>query len=321
MVLTAGIDDVNFVAETKVTANTTVIRNPIMTEEAPEKPIGLGFGYRVRRKSKYLSYPYLNIEPEEEVLSAEREDSRTHESSAYTKSGSEIKSLSGLSDVNANTSSGVSLRPERKLIQKVRVTEVTSVHQQPNVEINLKGGSSKYSSIPDASQNPSSFSFVSEGRAVHKEREKIEAPEDPQISQISSVHIDAASHNCSALVIASNLESHVSQKGPIGNVITDHSLAASSMSVVGTVPVSKAGLKNTMVGTAAMPGVTPTQRTQSIAMPAETPPSLEFMKKNLEMMSSILENSGNTLSPHMRAKLDAEIKNLLRRVNSRNKKA
>ena len=63
------------------------------------------------------------------------------------------KSLSGLSDVNVSTSNSDSQKPGRKLKQKRKVEEVTSVHQPQNVEINLIGNSSKYSSTPQASQN------------------------------------------------------------------------------------------------------------------------------------------------------------------------
>ncbi|KAG5076856.1 hypothetical protein JHK82_055551 [Glycine max] len=68
----------------------------------------------------------------------------------------------------------------------------------------------------------------------------------------------------------------------------------------------------------ATPDVTPTQQTWSTAMPpSETPPSVEFMKQKLEMMASTMESSGHRLSPQIRAELDAGIKNLLKRVNSR----
>ncbi|KAJ1416338.1 putative serine/threonine-protein kinase [Sesbania bispinosa] len=59
--------------------------------------------------------------------------------------------------------------------------------------------------------------------------------------------------------------------------------------------------------------VTPTQPTRSMPMSGEAHPPLEFIKQNLQKMTSILENSGNNLSPQMRAKLDSEIKNLLRK--------
>lgn len=55
-----------------------------------------------------------------------------------------------------------------------------------------------------------------------------------------------------------------------------------------------------------------------LPVPGEAPPpSLEFMKQQLETMTIILEISGNDLCPQVKAKLDTEIKNLLRKVNSR----
>lgn len=63
--------------------------------------------------------------------------------------------------------------------------------------------------------------------------------------------------------------------------------------------------------------VTATQPTGSMLMPGESPPPLQYIKQNLQMMTSVLESSGNNLSPRMRAKLDSELKNLLRKVNSR----
>ncbi|KAK7393802.1 hypothetical protein VNO78_22366 [Psophocarpus tetragonolobus] len=182
------------------------------------------------------------------------------------------KSLSGLLDVNANTSNGDPQRPGTKLKQKRKVEEMISVDQPQNVEINLIGGSNKYSSIPQASQDLSCL--ASEGKAVHKkrEREKIEAQEH-QSAQISSVYTDAKRPNCSSLVIdlqftsppipvdipernksenkeelvliASNQESHAFQEGHVRS-ITDHRFSVHTKADVGTVPVNKTGLKNNM---------------------------------------------------------------------------
>ncbi|XP_057430320.1 serine/threonine-protein kinase ATM-like isoform X2 [Lotus japonicus] len=69
-----------------------------------------------------------------------------------------------------------------------------------------------------------------------------------------------------------------------------------------------------------VPVPVPVPMPMPLPVPGEAPPPpLEFMKQQLQMMTSILENSGNNLSPQMKAKLDTEIKNLLRKVNSRAK--
>ncbi|KAL1319584.1 uncharacterized protein [Arachis hypogaea] len=52
----------------------------------------------------------------------------------------------------------------------------------------------------------------------------------------------------------------------------------------------------------------------STPTPGEAHPPLNIIRQNLQMMTSMLENSGNNLPPQMRAKLDSELKNLLKKL-------
>ncbi|XP_027932209.1 serine/threonine-protein kinase ATM isoform X1 [Vigna unguiculata] len=180
------------------------------------------------------------------------------------------KSLSGLSDVNASTSTFDSQMPGKKMKQKRKMEEATLGQQLQNVKTNLIGGSSKYSSTPQTSPNLSCL--ASEGKTVYKRRKKIKAQEN-ESAQITSVCTDAKKLKCSSLVvdlqftsppvpvdipqrnksgnkeellfISTNPGSCVSQKGPIGR-INDNSLSVITKAEADTVLVSKTALNNSM---------------------------------------------------------------------------
>ncbi|XP_022632508.1 serine/threonine-protein kinase ATM isoform X2 [Vigna radiata var. radiata] len=180
------------------------------------------------------------------------------------------KSLSGLSDVNANTSSIDSQMPVRKMKQKRKMEEATLGQQLQNVKRNLIGGSRKYSSAPETSPNLSCL--ASEGNTVYKRRKKIEA-QGNESAQITSVCTDAKKLKYSSMVvdldltfppvpvdipernksgnkeelvfISINPKSCDSQEGPVGR-INDNSLSVITKAEANTVLVSKTALKNSM---------------------------------------------------------------------------
>ncbi|KAG2394336.1 Serine/threonine-protein kinase [Vigna angularis] len=180
------------------------------------------------------------------------------------------KSLSGLSDVNANTFSIDSQMPGKKMKQKTKMEEATLGQRLQNVKTNLIGGGSKYSSTPETSPNLSCL--ASEGKSVYKRRKKIEAQEN-ESAQITSVCTDTKKLKCSSLVvdlqrtfppvpvdipernnsgnkeelvfISINPESCVSQEGLVGR-INDNSLSVITKAEADTVLVSKKALKNSM---------------------------------------------------------------------------
>ncbi|XP_068494462.1 serine/threonine-protein kinase ATM-like isoform X2 [Phaseolus vulgaris] len=180
------------------------------------------------------------------------------------------KSLSGLSDVNANTSSIDSHMPGKKRKQKRKMEEATLGQQPKNVTTNLIGGSRKYSSTPQTSPNLSCLAY--EGKTVYKKRKKIEVLEN-ESAQITSVCTDAKKLKGSSLVIdlqftsppvpvdipdrnksgnkeelvlfSTNPESCVSQEGPVGR-INDNSLSVITKAEASTVLVNEAALENSI---------------------------------------------------------------------------
>ncbi|CAL0314751.1 unnamed protein product [Lupinus luteus] len=204
-----------------------------------------------------------------DLLDIKTEKKKRKDNTAEKVVRRKMKSLSGLSDVNLSTSAGNPLRPDRKLKLKRNGEELTSLHQDSNVEITLNRSSFKYSSVPEVPQNLSCLE--SERKPEPKKRRKIEAAQEHPSSQIASAYTGTKSTNCSSLVIDLQLMSPptpsdipersngktkeellfigsnpylcVSQEKH-GENFTNHRLLMSTTSEVGTVSVNETGLKN-----------------------------------------------------------------------------
>ncbi|KAK2442528.1 hypothetical protein QL285_013717 [Trifolium repens] len=109
-----------------------------------------------------------------------------------------IKPLSGLSDIKASTSTGDCTSSGKKLKQKRKVEEITSMHQLQNAETTINDSGNKCSSVPETLQN---HNFLAFGKMTGpKKKQKLESAQMHQSFQSAS-RVDAKSTGCSSIVI------------------------------------------------------------------------------------------------------------------------
>jgi ataxia telangiectasia mutated family protein len=109
-----------------------------------------------------------------------------------------IKPLSGLSDIKASTSTGDCTSSGKKLKQKRKVEEITSMHQLQNAETTINDSGNKCRSVPETPQN---HNFIAFGKMTGpKKKQKLEAAQMHQSFQSAS-RVDAKSTGCSSIVI------------------------------------------------------------------------------------------------------------------------
>ncbi|XP_045818528.1 serine/threonine-protein kinase ATM isoform X1 [Trifolium pratense] len=109
-----------------------------------------------------------------------------------------IKPLSGLSDMKASTSTGNCTSSGKKLKQKRKVEEITSMHQLQNAETTINDSGNKCSSVPETPQN---HNFLASAKMTGpKKKQKLEAAQVHQGVQSAS-RVDAKSIGCSSIVI------------------------------------------------------------------------------------------------------------------------
>ena len=108
-----------------------------------------------------------------------------------------MKALSGLSDMKGNVSIGDCTSSGKKLQQKRKVEEITSLHQLQSPETTINESGNICSSVPET-QNHNVL--ASEKKTRPRKKQKLEAAQKYQGAQLAS-HFHSKSTECSSLVI------------------------------------------------------------------------------------------------------------------------